>query len=207
MTINEAVKQLKQNKKEKFDATVELHISMALDVKKNEQNIRFTVDLPHGTGKTKKVAVLSGKKVDNADLELKETDLDNILNGKIKPRVDFDVLVAEPAYMSKVAKIAKVLGPIGMMPNPKNGTVAEDVQKAVEQIKKGKVEVKNEKDAAVTHTIIGKASFDDIKLIENYQAVMGALRQNKPAKTDPLWIKSVFITTTMGKSYKVDEEA
>ena len=207
MTINEAIKELKKNSKEKFSSTVELHINLALDVKKNDQSIRFTTILPNGTGKTKRVAVLSSKKVANADLELKESDLDLILNGKIKPRIDFDVLVAEPAFMSKIAKVAKILGPIGLMPNPKNGTVSDDAEKAVAQIKKGKDEVRTEKDAPVVHTIIGKTNFTEDQLVENFNEILTILKQNKPAKTDPMWIKTIFVSSTMGKSYPVDIEA
>lgn len=206
MNISEALKQLKENKTEKFDSTIELHINLSTDPKKQEQAIRFSITLPNGTGKTKKVATLASKKVNNSDLELKETDLDKILSGEIKPKVDFDTLVSEPAYMPKVAKVAKILGPMGLMPNPKNGTVAEDLEKAVSEIKKGKVEVRTEKDAAVIHTIIGKSSFELDKLVENYNAIINSLKQNKPAKTDPVWIKDAFVSSTMGKSYKVDIE-
>jgi large subunit ribosomal protein L1 len=200
--IPEAIKKAKEANKAKFDSTVELHINLTPD-KKIEQNVRFTTVLPNGTGKTKKVAVLASKKVANADLELMESDIDKIEKGQIKPRVDFEVLIAEPKFMPKLAKVAKILGPVGMMPNPKVGTVSEDVENAVAQVKKGKVEIKTEKDVPVIHTILGKASFDDQALVENYNEVMNNLRSNKPAKSKPDWIKSVFIATSMGPAFAV----
>jgi large subunit ribosomal protein L1 len=151
-SLEEAIQKAKEANKAKFDATVELHINLTPD-KKIEQSVRFTTVLPNGTGKTKKVAVLASKKVANADLELMESDIDKIEKGTIKPRIDFEVLVAEPRFMPKLAKVAKILGPIGMMPNPKVGTVSENVEAAVAQIKKGKVEIKTEKDVPVIHTV------------------------------------------------------
>jgi len=203
-TIEEAVKKVKEAAKEKFDGTVELHINLATDPKKVEQNIRYTTTLPSGTGKTKKVAVFASKKITKADLELTEADLDKILSGQIRPKVDFDVLVAEPRFMAKIAKVAKILGPVGAMPKPKTGTVSEDVEKAVEQIKKGKVEIKTEKDAAVIHTIVGKVSFEDDALAENIKEVFTSLRQNKPPKTSPEWVNGISICSSMGPSFKIE---
>lgn len=200
--LNEAIKKAKEASKTKFDGTVELHINLTPD-KKIEQNVRFTTVLPNGTGKTKKVAVLASKKVANADLELMESDIDKIEKGTIKPRVDFEVLVAEPRFMPKLAKVAKILGPMGLMPNPKIGTVSENVEDTVEQIKKGKVEIKTEKDVPVIHTILGKVSFDDKALAENYEEIMTNLRSNKPAKSKPDWIKSIFVATSMGPAFEV----
>ncbi len=203
-TIGEAVNKLKENPKEKFDPTVELHINLDLDVTKSDQSVRFLTSLPHGTGKTKRVAVMASNKIPNADLQLNEEDLVKIEKGEIRAKVDFDVFVAETRFMSKIARVAKILGPAGVMPNPKTGTVTDDVEKAVEQIKKGKVEVKTEKDLPTIHTIIGKASFTEKALVENFKEIMTSLRQNKPAKSSPEWIKSLFISTTMGPSYKID---
>jgi len=168
--------------------------------------VRFTTTLPHGTGKTKKVAVFASRKVPNADLELTEDDIAKIDKNTIRPKVDFDMLVAEPKFMPKLAKVAKILGPAGVMPNPKTGTVTEDVEKAVEQIKKGKIEVRTEPVAPVIHTIIGKKSFEDNKLEENFNELINAIRSNKPAKAKPNFIRSVFITSTMGPSFSVDVE-
>ncbi len=203
--IEEAISRVK-GQKAKFDATVEVHINLLKD-KKQEMNVRYTTTLPQGTGKTKKVAVLASKKVPNADIELMEEDLEKIEKGKLRPKVDFDVFISEPRFMPKIAKVARILGPVGMMPNPKTGTVTEDVEEAVNQVKKGKIEVRTEKDVPVIHTIIGKRSFTKEQLAENYKELMASLKQNRPAKAPVNWIKSVFLCTTMGKSVQVDLEA
>ncbi len=204
--ISEAIKKAKETSKTKFDATVEVHINLSKD-KKNELNVRFTTVLPNGTGKSKKVAVLASKKVNNADLELLETDIDKIEKGTLRPKVDFEVLVAEPRFMPKLAKVAKILGPAGMMPNPKLGTVTEDVENAVSQLKKGKIEIKTEKDVPVIHSILGKVSFEDTKLVENFEDILATLKTNKPAKAKPDWIKSIFVSTSMGRGVGVEFQA
>ncbi|KKS02620.1 MAG: 50S ribosomal protein L1 [candidate division WWE3 bacterium GW2011_GWF2_41_45] len=204
MELTEAIKKVKQMSKEKFDATVEVHINLDLDAKKQEQPVRFSLTLPNGTGKTKKVAVLASKKVAGADLELKESDIDAIQKGQIKPKVDFDTLVTEPAFMPKLAKIAKILGPAGVMPNPKTGTVSDDPEKAVSEIKKGRLDIKTEKDLPMIHTIIGKRSFTEEQLFENFMELFKTLKQNKPTKAALEWVKSVFINTSMGQSVKID---
>src|SRR3990167_1482041 len=190
MELMEAIKKVKLLSKEKFDATVEIHINLDLDSKKQDQPVRFSLTLPNGTGKTKKVAVLASKKVTGADLELKESDIELIQKGQIKPRIDFDTLVTEPRFMPKLAKVARILGPAGVMPNPKTGTVAEDVNKAVEQIKKGKVEIRTEINAPIIHTIIGKKSFETQALKENFTEVFNSIKQNKPQKAKPDWLKN-----------------
>ncbi|KKS28877.1 MAG: 50S ribosomal protein L1 [candidate division WWE3 bacterium GW2011_GWE2_43_18] len=204
MELMEAIKKAKLLSKEKFDATVEIHINLDLDSKKQDQPVRFSLTLPNGTGKTKKVAVLASKKVTGADLELKESDIELIQKGQIKPRIDFDTLVTEPAFMPKLAKVAKILGPAGVMPNPKTGTVTEDAEKAVSEIKKGRLDVKTEKDLPMIHTIIGKRSFTEKQLSENFMELYKTLKQSKPTKASPEWIKSIFISTSMGQSVKVD---
>lgn len=199
----EAIKKVKAESRAKFDASVEIHIN--LDIDPTKQNIRFPVSLPHGTGKTKKIAVLSSGKVSaSVDLVLSEEDLPKIEQGKIKPNTDFEVLITEPKFMPILAKYAKILGPAGLMPNPKNGTVTENIEKAVEQFKKGKVDVKTEKLAPLIHTVIGKVSFEDKALLENYNEVLSNLKQNKPANTTPTWIQSIFLTSSMGPSVKID---
>jgi large subunit ribosomal protein L1 len=202
--IEEAVKLAKQGSSTKFDGTIEVHINLSLENKKQDQTVRYTTTLPNGTGKTKKVAVFASKKVPNADMELTEADIERLEKSLLRPKVDFDVLVAEPRFMSKLAKAARVLGPAGAMPNPKNGTVAEDVEKAVEQIKKGKVEIRTEPNGKTIHTIMGKVSFEESALVENFKEIISSLRQNKPAKANPDWLKTCFISSTMGKSIEVD---
>jgi large subunit ribosomal protein L1 len=203
-TIEEALEKVKRGKRAKFDSTIELHLNLNLDVKKQDQQVRFSTTLPHGTGKSLKVAVMSSDKVPGADLELKETDLKKIESGDLKPGVDFDVIVAEPRVMGKLAKVARILGPAGMMPNPKSGTVTDHVKEAVDQIKKGKIEIRTEQNLPIIHTIIGKMSFDDKKLVENYREIINSLKQNRPPKAKPEFIESAFISSTMGKSFALE---
>jgi len=203
--ISEAVEKVKKESKAKFDASVELHINLDIDPAK--QNVRFSVSLPHGTGKSKKIAVLSSDKFEGADLVLNESDLPKIDQGKIRPNVDFEVLITEPRFMPALTKYAKVLGPAGVMPNPKNGTVTENIGKAIEEIKKGKIDVKTEKLAPLIHTTIGRVSSEEKSLEENFKEVMSVLRQNRPPKAPPIWIKSVYITSSMGPSVKVIVES
>ena len=204
MELMEAIKKVKMSSKEKFDASVEVHINLDLDSKKMEQPVRFSLTLPHGTGKTKRVAVLASKKIAGADLELKESDIELLQKGQIKPKIDFDTLVTEPAFMPKLAKVAKILGPAGVMPNPKTGTVSDDPEKAVSEIKKGRLDVKTEKDLPMIHTVIGKRSFTEEQLSENFIELYNALKQNKPTKASPEWVKNIFIATSMGQSVIVD---
>jgi len=204
MKLTDALEFVKKNDKAKFDSTIEIHINVNLDTKKQDQNIRFTTTLPNGTGKTKKVAVLASKKVSNADLELTETDIERLEKGQLKPKVDFDVLVAEPRFMAKLARAAKVLGPAGVMPNPKNGTVSEDVEKAVELIKKGKVEIRTEPSGKAIHSIIGKKSFTTQALEENFMEIWTSIKANKPQKAAPDWIRSIYMAATMSPSVIVD---
>ena len=202
-TILEAIQQVKELSKENFDATVEAHINLQLDVKKG-QNIRYSLTLPKGTGKTKKVAVISSKTVPNADLQLSIEDIDKIISGKIQAKQDFDIIVCEPRYMANLAKAARVLGPAGLMPNPKTGTVTENVEEAVQNIKQGQVQIKTEKDVAIIHTIIGKVSFTDEDLMANFISIISSLKQNKPQKAKPNWIKNAYICSSMGQSIDVD---
>lgn len=202
--IDQALDKAVKAGKAKFNETVELHINCALDVKKPDQSVRVTTTLPHGTGKELKIAVFASAKIENADLELSETDIKKIENGGIKPGVDFDILISEPHLMPKLAQVAKVLGPAGVMPNPKNGTVTNDVKKTVEQFKKGKIEIRTEQNLPIIHTVLGKKSFEINKLIENFNEIWSTLKANKPAKAKPVWIKSVHVSTSMGSSFMVD---
>lgn len=202
--LEEAIDLVKQTSHSKFDATIEAHFNLEIDVKTGDQNIRTTVSLPHGTGKNVRVAVFSTGKVAGADLNLTEADIVSIEKGKLKPKVDFDVVAAEPSFMAKISKIAKILGPAGMMPNPKTGTVAEDLTKVVSDIKKGKVELRNEANAPIIHTKIGKKSFENKALAENFMEIFKALKASKPQKADPNFIKNCFLCSTMGPSVPLD---
>lgn len=204
-SLEEAINKAKQSSKANFDETVEVHFNLGIDPKKDDQNIRTTVALPKGTGKSVRVAVFSESKVEDADLHLTESDLSKIENGTLKPNVDFDVIITEPRYMTKLAKVARILGPQGVMPNPKTGTVTEKVEEAVKAIKKGKIEIRSEPNAPILHTYIGKQSFATSDLKENFLEIVKTLKTVKPAKVKPeTYINSVFICTTMGASFKVD---
>ncbi len=200
----EAIELIKKMPAAKFDASVEVHVRLGIDPKKSDQSVRGTVSLPHGTGKTKKVmAFVSPAK----EKEAKEAGADVIATEETiaeiakTGKIDFDVAVATPDMMPKLAKIAKVLGPKGLMPNPKSDTVSANVAKMVSELKKGKVAFKND-DGAIVHTVIGKASFDAAKLTENYEALMEALRKAKPSSSKGVFIQSAYIATTMGPSLR-----
>lgn len=183
----------------KFDATVELHINLNVDPRHADQNIRANLVLPAGTGKTVKVAVFDDAKVEGADISGVET-ITKLLE---KGNLNFDVLVATPTQMPKLGKYARVLGPRGLMPNPKSGTVTTDVAKAVSEAKAGRVEYRVDS-TGIVHLGIGKVSFGDKRLAENAGAVMTSIKASKPASVKGVFIKAVHITTTMGPSITVN---
>ena len=204
-TPSEAIELVQKTATTKFDSGIEVHVHLGVDPKKGEQQVRGTVALPHGTGKTKRVAVFV---VDaEKEKEAREAGADVIggeeMIAKIAStsKIDFDVAVATPDMMPKMAKIAKVLGPKGLMPSPKNETVTTNLKKAIEELKRGKVAYKND-DTANVHQIIGKASFSKEKLLENFQAFMEALRRAKPATSKGVYMMSVTLTSTMGPGIK-----
>lgn len=199
-----AIKDIKAASTAKFDESVEIHFNLDIDPTQADQTIRVPANLPHGTGKDIKIAVMASSKIKGADLELTEADLVKLENGDIKPKSDFDVLIVEPSFMAKLGKLGPILGPAGVMPNPKTGTVTDKVEEAVSQFKKGKVELRNEITAPILHTVIGKISFEDKQLIENFMEVWNTLKSNKPQKAKPEWIKNCFITSSMGPSVEVN---
>ena len=201
----DAIKILKKNSYTKFEETIDVAIKLGIDSNKTDQNIRGVINLPKGTGKNINVAVLAkGNKQDEAkeagaDIVGENELIDSITSGKI----DFDLLIATPDMMSSIGKVAKILGPKGLMPNPKLGTVTNDIKKAVTDAKSGQVEIRNDKDGNIGLSI-GKKSFGDDKLIKNYNAVIEALEKEKSnltVKGD--LVKQIFITSSMGVSYKL----
>lgn len=185
----------------KFDASVELHMRLNVDPKQADQNIRGSVVLPNGTGKTQVVAVFAdaeSSKDSGADI----TGEDTIIEKLKKEELDFDVLIATPEYMSKLGKYAKILGPKGMMPNPKSGTVTKDVKKAVSEAKAGKVEFRVDKQGIV-HVAVGKTSFGANSVLENVQSVTKAVLGAKPASVKSSYVLATHLTTSMGPSIKV----
>jgi large subunit ribosomal protein L1 len=183
----------------KFDATVELHINLNVDPKHADQNIRDNLVLPAGTGKKVRVAVFDDAKVEGADV----SGVDTILKNLEKNIIDFDVLVATPAQMAKLGKYARVLGPRGLMPNPKSGTVTNDTAKAVAEAKAGRVEYRVDS-TGIVHVGIGKVSFGAKKLGDNASALLASIRGNKPASVKSNYIKSIHVASTMGPGITVD---
>jgi large subunit ribosomal protein L1 len=202
-TFSEAVKFLKENKTSKFDESLEVHIRTGIDVKKSDQQIRGTVSLPHGTGKTQRIAVITSTsqkeaKEAGAEIVAGEEFLEKIKAGKI----EFDILVATPEMMPKLASVAKVLGPKGLMPNPKTETVTTKVKETVESLKKGKAAFKNDNSGNI-HQAVGKTSFEDDKLVENIKAFIEAVEKAKPAAAKGKLIKGIVLSSTMGVGIKV----
>ncbi|WP_129693031.1 50S ribosomal protein L1 [Candidatus Nanosynsacchari sp. TM7_ANC_38.39_G1_1] len=207
-TLADAIKLATETNPSKFDASVEVHVRLGVDPRQADQNIRSTVVLPHGTGKTVRVAVFAADadadkaKKAGADIAGDEA----IVKLLDKGALDFDVLIATPAYMPKLGKYARLLGPKGLMPNPKSGTVSTDVAKATEEAKAGKVEYRVDKQAAI-HLSVGKVSFGAEKLLENANTFFASLQAQKPSSIKGVYIKSVAVATTMGPGIKVDYQA
>ena len=198
----EAISTLCKMPKTKFDETVELHVKLGVDSKQADQQVRGTVVLPNGTGKTQRVLVFA--KGDKAK-EAQEAGADFVGAEELVPKIqnenwfEYDVIVATPDMMGVIGRLGKVLGPKGLMPNPKSGTVTMDVTKAIKEIKSGKVEYRLDK-TNIIHLGFGKVSFGAEKLLQNYQTVMEAIEKAKPAAAKGQYIKSIAVTTTMGPS-------
>ncbi|ANU09276.1 50S ribosomal protein L1 [Planococcus antarcticus DSM 14505] len=201
----EAIELAKKASTVNFDATVEVAFRLGIDTRKNDQQIRGAVVLPNGTGKTQSVLVFAkGEKLKEAEAAGADFVGDAEYIEKIqKGWFDFDVIVATPDMMGEVGKLGRVLGPKGLMPNPKTGTVTFDVTKAVQEIKAGKVEYRADK-TGIIHAPIGKVSFDDSKLAENLEAIYDVVQKAKPSSAKGTYIKSLNVTTTMGPAVKVD---
>ena len=203
--LKEAIELALKTSPVKFDASVEIHARLGVDPRQADQNIRTTLVLPNGNGKTVRVAVFApldvckAAKTAGADIAEDEEFLKQLDKGVI----DFDILISTPQYMPKLGKYARLLGPKGLMPNPKAGTVTMDVEKAVKEAKAGKVEYRVDKQSIV-HIGVGKASFGVDKLLENANAFFDSLKSQKPASLKGTYVKSVFVTTTMGPSIAIE---
>ncbi|MEI3251954.1 MAG: 50S ribosomal protein L1 [Candidatus Gastranaerophilaceae bacterium] len=202
----EAVKLVKETSNAKFDSTIEVAMNLNLDTKKNDQQLRGAVVLPNGTGKTKRILVLAKGDQAKAAKEAGADfvgDLDMIQKIEKESWFDYDVIIATPEMMPMLGKIGKLLGPKGLMPNPKTGTVTMDTAKAIEETKKGKVNYRTDSFGNV-HGIVGKASFDDAKLVENLKAFVEAIMKVKPSAVKGAYVKNVSISSTMGPGVKID---
>ena len=206
--IKEALDVIEKMPKTKFDQTVELHVKLGVDSKHADQQVRGKVVLPNGTGKTQKVLVFAkGPKAEEAE----KAGADFVGAEELIPKIqnenwfDYDVVVATPDMMGVVGRLGKVLGPKGLMPNPKSGTVTMDVTKAIKEIKSGKVEYRLDK-TNIIHLGFGKVSFGAEKLAENYDAIMGAIIKAKPAAAKGQYIRSVSVSTTMGPGLYINQK-
>jgi large subunit ribosomal protein L1 len=202
--LQEAVDVLLQTPKVKFDETVELHFNLGIDTKSSDQNVRGTVTLPHGTGKTMRVAVVcqgdNVAKAKNAGADVVGSA--DLIEKIEKGFLDFDCLVATPDMMKDLSRLGKVLGPRGLMPSPKAGTVTMDVERALREVKAGRVEFKNDKQGGI-HIGVAKRSFTADKVYDNAKQVVDAVTSVKPSSVKGIYIKSLYISTTMGAGVKV----
>jgi len=192
----------------KFDAAIEMHVNLGVDPRQADQNIRDSVVLPAGSGKTSRIAVLC-EADDEAEAKAAGADIvgaDKIFADLDKENIDFDILIAAPTMMARLGKYARLLGPRGLMPNPKSGTVTTNVTTAVAEAKAGKVEYRVDQ-AGIIHLAVGKGSFTPDNLLQNAEAVLASIRSAKPASLKGIYIKSIYLTTTMGPSVKIDTGA
>jgi len=206
MSAEEAVKMLKDAHTVKFDETVEVHFRLGINPKMNDQQIRSTVNLPGGTGKEVKVAVVAkGEKVAEAEAAGADIVGAEDLVAKIgEGFMEFDKLVATPDAMAMLSKMGKILGPRGLMPNPKDGTVTFEVGKAIKELKAGKVSFRAEKDGGLVQMPLGKLSFEDVRILKNLAAVVDQIQKIKPPSVKGTYIKAVYLSSTMGPGVKLD---
>lgn len=204
LSVTEAIAEVKKNAKAKFDESVEVHFRLAIDPKKSDQQVRGVAELPHGTGKSVKVVVFTTTQKKEAEAAGAEKIGGDELIAEIKSsgKIDADIAIATPEMMPKLAQIAKILGPKGLMPNPKNQTVTEKVKEIIESLKKGRADFKNDSSGNI-HQVIGKVSFDEAKLEENFKTLLEAVRKAKPEGAKGKFIKSVSVCSTMGKAVRV----
>ena len=204
-SIQDSVKMMIESKSVKFDATAELHMNLGIDPKHADQQVRTTISLPNGTGKTVRIAVFCEDdqvKAAKAAGAVEAGD-ENLIEKVAKGWTDFDVAVATPGMMKSMAKVARVLGPKGLMPNPKAGTVSPNVEQTVKELIGGRIEFRNDK-AGIIHTIFGKISFGEDKLIENLNTLLTAIKNVKPSGAKGTYIKSASINCTMGPGISIE---
>jgi large subunit ribosomal protein L1 len=205
LEIHEAIKEIRKAAYAKFNESVELHINLGIDKSKSDQRVRFVTSLPHGIGKKVKILVLSE---DNSGVKEDVTyrnasAVDEIVSGKLKADTDFNIVIATPAMMKDIAKAAKILGPKGLMPSPKMGTVTDKPEKAIADLSKGQIEVKTQPSHAVIHQTVGNLKFTDEELVSNIAHLLAELNKNTPAKIKKKFITGVYVCSTMSPSVKI----
>lgn len=208
-TPKEAIQKIKEvadKAKTKFDQAVEIAVRLGVDPKQSDQQVRGSVALPGGTGKKIKIVVIAkGEKVKDAEAAGADIVGQEELISKIEQGwLDFDKLVTTPDMMAQLAKLGKTLGPKGLMPNPKDGTVSQDITKAIKELKSGKASFRAEKDSGIVHVPIGKISFSEDKLLQNFGAIMDGIQKARPSSAKGIYIRSVYVSSTMGPGLKID---
>ncbi len=202
-TVSEASALLNKLPKAKFDETVELYVHLALDPRKSDQMVRGTLQLPHGSGKTVRVIVFTENPDEALSAGADKAGLDDLIEDVSKGWLDFDVAISTPSAMKSVRKVARVLGPRGMMPNPKSGTVTDDIAEGIQLVKAGRVEFKMDKTANVA-VVVGKRSFEPEQITENTEAAMSALVAARPKSATVKFIKSLALSSTMSPGISID---
>ena len=207
LTVDDVIKKVKRNCTTKFDESIDISCLLNLKHKKEEISLRTLVNLPNGNGKKVKLAVLceESKIKEAKDSGAEIVGFDNLVKDITNGKINFDKLIATPATMSKMGKLGKILGPKGLMPNPKFGTVTNDIQSSVNALKSGQIVIKNDKDGNVGASI-GKKSFSDLKISENFQSINETIKKEKPSGVKGDFVLSTFLTSTMGISYKLKLE-
>jgi large subunit ribosomal protein L1 len=207
-TIDQGLALVKETAKAKFDETIELHIKLGIDPKQSDQMVRGVVSLPYGIGKTRKIAVLAkGEKQKEAKTAGADiVGFDELIEDISKNHLDFDILVATPDVMRDLSKVARILGPKGLMPNPRSATVTFDIAATVTELKTGRIEYKNDS-SGIIHVPVGKASFEKEKLAGNIEALLEAIVKAKPQSAKGLYIRSVSISSTMGPGIFIEQKA
>jgi large subunit ribosomal protein L1 len=205
MTPQQAIETIKQNAKAKFDESLEIHLRLGIDPSKSEQQVRGNLILPYGTGRKKKIAVFTEEKAEEAKKAGAEIAGGKELIEKIQKtkKCDFEIAVAEPGIMKDLSKIAKILGPKGLMPSPKDSTVTSDIIKAIKELNAGKINFKND-DTGNVHQILGKVSWPVEKLLKNFEAFIEAVKKAKPAKSKGIYFQNVVLCSTMGRGIKIE---
>jgi large subunit ribosomal protein L1 len=205
LSVSEAIKEIRKSAFAKFNESVEVHINLGIDKSKSDQRVRFVTSLPHGIGKKIKILVIgtdnSGAKDDVIWRDA--SAIDEIISGKLKADTDFNIVIATPATMKDIAKAAKILGPKGLMPSPKTGTVTDKPEKAIADLSRGQIEVKTQPSHAVIHQTVGNLKFKDEELSENITHLLAELQKNTPAKIKKKFITGVYVCSTMSPSVKI----